>query len=300
MRTSRGKNKGGSLLGAAAVMALMAVTGCQTGPDQEQLARERSEADNARLTAELRSRDSLISDMTLSFDEIQKNIDLVADREKVVSSEAANVELALDKRRKIVRDIQLMNGLMQQSREKIAELNGRLDRSRIDASGLRKKLKDLDALLASRDSSLMNMKDQLVAKDFQIAQVNDQLSAIELEIAKREAIIDQQTIALNKAYMAMGTYKELEEKGVLTKEGGIAGIGKHVTLRDDAGSSAFKEVDVRELRTVPLQGEKAVLVTEHPKNSYKIVEQDDKLAYLEIKDPEEFWRLSKYMVVELK
>lgn len=294
------RNSQSTLARLVPAVALLAAVGCQTGPSEEELARQRFVADNERLTAELHARDSLISEMTLSFDEIRNNIDLVAEQEKLVTSEAANSELALDKRKKIVRDIQMINGLMQQSREKISQLNGRLDRSRIEASGLRKKLKELDALLASRDSSLMNMKDQLLAKDFQITQVNDQLTAIELEIAKREAIIEQQTLALNKAYMAMGTYKELEQKGVLTKEGGIAGIGKHVAVNDDAGTSAFKEVDIRELHTVPLHGEKAVLVTEHPKNSYRIVEEEDKLAYLEIKDPEEFWRLSKYMVVELK
>ncbi len=300
MITNPGRNSQSTLVRLVPAVALLAAVGCQTGPSEEELARQKFAADNERLTAELHARDSLISEMTLSFDEIQNNIELVAEQEKLVTSEAANSELALDKRRKIVRDIQMINGLMQQSREKITQLNGRLDRSKIEASGLRKKLKELDALLASRDSSLMNMKDQLLAKDFQITQVNDQLTAIELEIAKREAIIEQQTLALNKAYMAMGTYKELEQKGVLTKEGGIVGIGKHVAMRDDAGKSAFKEVDIRELHTVPLQGEKAVLVTEHPKNSYRIVEEEDKLAYLEIKDPEEFWRLSKYMVVELK
>ena len=282
--------------------ALVAVTlpACQTGPSPEELARQEAEAQNAKLQAELQSRDSLISEMTLSFDDIEKNLSLVAEREKLVSTEAAEGEIAMDKRQRIVRDLQLMNGLMEQSRDKIAELNKRLDKSNIEASGLRKKLKELDALLASRDSALTNMKDQLLAKDFQITQVNDQLTAIELEIAKREAIIDQQTVQLNKAYMAMGTLKELEAKGVVTREGGVAGLGRRVALNDDAGKSAFKEVDVRDLHTVALGGEKAVLVTDHPKSSYKIVEEKDQLAYLEIKDPDEFWRLSKYMVVELK
>jgi hypothetical protein len=144
------------------------------------------------------------------------------------------------------------------------------------------------------------MKDELLARDFKITQINDQLTAIELEIAKREAIIQQQEHEINKAYMAMGTYEELELEGVLTKEGGVVGIGKHVTLRDDASAKGFKEVDVRDLKTVPLNVEKATVVTEHPKNSYQIVEQNDQMAYLEIKDPTEFWRLSKYLVVEVK
>jgi hypothetical protein len=272
---------------------------CQTGPSPEEIARQKAEAENLRLTAELRSRDSLIGDMTLSFDDIEKNLELVRERKELVDK-AADTELSLDQRKRIVRDLQLINGLMQDSRDRIAELTKRLDKSKIDASGLRKRLKDLDMQLAMRDSSITLMKSDLLAKDFQITQVNEKLTSIELEIAKREAVILQQETEINKAYMAMGTFKELETQGVLTKEGGLIGIGKRTEVREDVTHAKFKEVDVRTLHTVPLNADKAKLVTDHPKDSYRLVEEDDKLAYLEIKDPEQFWKLSRYMVVEVK
>ncbi|HMC97821.1 MAG TPA: hypothetical protein VKG92_09215 [Flavobacteriales bacterium] len=303
MRTQGARNErsSGRLL-LVSIAAIGILAGCNSGPSPEELAKQKAEAENTRLVAELQARDSLIGEMTMSFDDIEKNLALMEEQEKLVTSEASGNELAMDKRKRIVRNVQLMNGLMQESRDKIAELNARLDKSKIEASGLRKKLKELDAMLASRDSSITSMKDQLLAKDFRITQVNDQLTAIELEIAKREAIILQQETEINKAYVVMGTYKELEQKGVLTKEGGLVGIGKHVTLRDDARAAQFREVDLRELHKVPLEvkADKAVLVTEHPKGSYRIVEENDGLAYLEINDPAEFWRLSKYMVVERK
>ena len=189
---------------------------------------------------------------------------------------------------------------MQDSRDRIAQMTKRLDKSKIDASGLRKRLKELDAQLAMRDSSITLMKSDLLAKDFQIAQVNDKLTAIELEIAKREAVILQQDTEINKAYMAMGTFKELETQGVLTKEGGLIGIGKRTEVREDVTRSKFKEVDVRTLHTVALNAQKAKLITEHPKDSYRLVEENDKLAYLEIRDPEQFWKLSRYRVVEVR
>ncbi|HEY0976245.1 MAG TPA: hypothetical protein VGE21_02150 [Flavobacteriales bacterium] len=281
-------------LGAVALLAA-----CQTGPSPEALARDAAQAESARLRAELQGRDSLIGEMTLSFDEIEKNLELMDDREKLIAS-ATGDEIALDKRQRIVRDMQLMNGLMKDSRERIAELTKRLDKSKIEAGGLRKKLKELDMQLAQRDSSIMTMKDELLARDFKIGQINDQLTAIELEVAKREAIIQQQEHEINKAYVALGTYKELEQKGVLVKEGGVIGIGKQTLVSDDANPGQFQEVDVRELRKLPLGGDKAKLVTDHPKKSYSIKEEGTELAYLEIKDPQEFWKLSKYLVVEVK
>jgi hypothetical protein len=275
------------------------LSACQSGPSPEEIARDEARAESARLRGELQARDSLIGEMTLSFDEIEKNISLMDDREKLIAK-ASGDEMGMDKRQRIVKDLQLMNGLMKDSRDRIAELTKRLDKSKIDASGLRKKLKELDMQLAERDSAIANMKDDLLARDFKIAQINDQLTAIELEVAKREAIIQQQEHEINKAYIAMGTFKELEAKGVLVKEGGVIGIGKRTNVSDDASPAQFQEVDVRELRKLPLSSDKAKLVTEHPKKSYAIVGQGDELAYLEIKDPQEFWKLSKYLVVEVK
>lgn len=257
----------------------------------------RAEAD--QLKSELVARDSLISEMALSFDDIEENLALVEEREQLLGDDTEG-ELNMDKRQRIIRDVQMMNGLLQESRERIAELNARLDKSKIEAGGLRKRLKDLDMMLASRDSSIANMKHDLLARDFKIDQVNQQLTAIELEMAKREAIIEHQTTQLNTAWYAMGTSKELEERGLVTKSGGFIGIGEQSSLNEGATRSQFKEVDVRETKRITLQGRKASLVTEHPRESYSIVEEGDELAYLEIKDQEAFWRLSKYMVVEVK
>jgi hypothetical protein len=237
--------------------------------------------------------------MALSFDDIEKNIALMDAREQFLGTGAGG-ELNMDKRKKIVRDIQLMTGLLHESRDRIAELNKRLDKSKIDASGLRKKLKELDQMLASRDSSINTMKEGLLARDFQIEQMNQQLTAIELEVAKREAFIEQQTNELNAAWYVVGTSKELEERGVVTRSGGIIGIGKTAHLSGDVQQGEFKQVDARQMTRVPLGVKKAHLVSEHPKNSYQIVEEGNELAYLEIQDPAAFWKLSRYMVVEVK
>ena len=304
MRTSGEERKfGKSTIGALCLSfaVALAIASCQSGPSESELARDKALAENQSLKDQLQNRDSLISGMTLSFDEIDKNIQMMDQQEHLISSQTKDGELGLDKRAVIVKKLQLMNGLMKDSRDRIAELTKRLDKSKYESSGLRKKLKALDLQLASRDSSITNMKDELVAKDFKINQINEQLSAIELDMAKHEATIAQQVYEINKAYYTTGTFKDLETRGVLTKEGGVIGIGSHDALREDVATSEFKEVDVRDLKRVPLdRASKAMLVTEHPAKSYEIVKEDDKFAYLEIKDPAEFWKLSKYMVVEVK
>ena len=300
---NRGKKKGGTGLAAVGISIACAlfIGSCASGPSPAETSRDKALVENASLKNELQNRDSLITGMALAFDDIEKNIEMMDDQQRVINSQTSEGELGHDKRERIVQKLQLVNGLMKDSRERIAELTKRLDKSKFESTGLRKKLKELDMRLASRDSSITSLKDELLAKDFKINQVNDQLSAIEMDVAMYEATIQQQEHELNKAYYAMGTFKELEDRGVLTKEGGVIGIGRKEALREDVATTEFKEVDKRDLKRIPLNNaSKAVLVTEHPSKSYEMVEENDKFAYLDIKDPEEFWRLSKYMVVEVK
>lgn len=289
-------------------MAVLAIAtslfaACQTGPSAEQLTIEKNKAlaERAQLEDELRQRDSLIAAMTLSFDDIEKNIALMDDQGKVLHANVDELEKGGDKRQKILSDIQLMNGLLQESQDKVADLQKKLDRSNYKTSDLRKKLEAIQGELAARDTALMQMRDLLAERDFTIDQVSKQLSDFQLDIAKREATIEQLENAINTAYLATGTYKDLEQKGVLTKEGGVIGIGRHVALNENARSNAFAAVDVRELRTVPLNVHRATLVTEHPEGSYEMVKDGgDDIAYLQIKDADRFWQMSKYLVVEVK
>jgi hypothetical protein len=42
------------------------------------------------------------------------------------------------------------------------------------------------------------------------------------------------------------------------------------------------------------------VISEHPVSSYSLVEENGQIAYLQIDNPEEFWKISKYAVIEVK
>ncbi|NTU65546.1 MAG: hypothetical protein HGB05_19635, partial [Chloroflexi bacterium] len=71
-------------------------------------------------------------------------------------------------------------------------------------------------------------------------------------------------------------------------------------LIQDFADSSFTQVDITEVKSIPVNTKDAKLITEHPSESYEFIrEGKDKIASLEIKDPAEFWKISKYAVVEL-
>jgi hypothetical protein len=54
---------------------------------------------------------------------------------------------------------------------------------------------------------------------------------------------------------------------------------------------------MRKISVISFQGKKAELVTIHPDDSYKFIETDDGIEGLEILNPAEFWRSSRFLVV---
>ena len=56
---------------------------------------------------------------------------------------------------------------------------------------------------------------------------------------------------------------------------------------------------MRTLKEIPLEMKKAKILTNHPEGSYSLVKNDKGLLTLVISDPQNFWSLSKYLVVNV-
>jgi hypothetical protein len=133
-----------------------------------------------------------------------------------------------------------------------------------------------------------------------MAQLNEKMSELEVDVIQKEELIAQQIEDLNRAFYAYGTYKELKDKGLLTKEGGFLFLGQNKSIQENFNDEFFTEINMSEIKMIPVKSKKVELITEHPAGSYKLVEDNGEVAYLEIEDPEEFWKMSKYVVMELK
>jgi hypothetical protein len=104
---------------------------------------------------------------------------------------------------------------------------------------------------------------------------------------------------LNTAYFAFGSKKELLDNKVISTEGGVLGLGKNKELAADFNKDYFTEVNITELKEIPLGYKKIEFTTNHPEDSYKLVETEmiDKLV---ITDAKKFWSVSKYLVIVVK
>ena len=267
---------------------------------------------NSTLSSTLENRDSLVNEMASTFDEIEQNLMFVRNkRDQMVS---VPNEGGKSQKEILVADIKLMNEMLEESSKKIEELDKKLKASGIDIKSFKNKLAQLSKTIAEQDNNIQQLRAEVEQRDFKIAEMDTQIVQLTSENASKDDSIEyksqviaeiSQTIVekeneMNEVYFVAGTYGQLADKGVLTKEGGFLGIAKNKAIRDDITENSFTKLDMRNTSQFPLNSKKAQLISEHPDNSYRLVEQNDKIAYLEIENPEEFWKLTKYVIVETK
>jgi len=219
-------------------------------------------------TEKLTSRDSSIGEWVTTFGEIEKNIALIKEKEHVISTNSSTGELSKNNKQQILDDIKYVNSLLEQNKKKIASLNNQLNKSGGTIKGLQNTIAGLEASVKQSESDIADLKATLLTKKFEIEQLNTEKT--ELQAAN------------------------------VQKDEKIKGLGKTKTLATSFPDSSFKQIDITVLKSIPVNSKSARLISEHPANSYQFMrDKDKKIESLEISDPAQFWKISKYAVVEI-
>lgn len=249
---------------------------------------------------QLIQRDSLIEDWLMSFDQIERDLNLIKQKENLITVKSSASEFSKDRRNQILEDIKSINTLLDDNKKKIASLSAQLKESGGALKGLQSRITTLEASIKQYETEISDLKTMLVNKEFEIGQLNNRMVALQDTLTIKDEKISAQTGIMNKVFLITGTYKELKEKGIVLKEGGFLGLGRKEYLVEDFADSLFTRIDLTSTRTIPVNSKEARLVTEHPSGSYEWIRESDKLiSSIEIKDPGQFWKISRYAVVEL-
>jgi hypothetical protein len=259
------------------------------------------ESQKLSYTQTISQRDSLINESMQTFAEIEKNLSTIKEKEKIITMQTTDAEYSKDRKEKILQDIEYINTLLDQNKKKIVSLTAQLKNSGGAIKGLQLKIAELEASMKLREGEVSDLKTALVEKDFEIGQLNTKMNDQQLAITQKDETISTQTYEINKAYVASGTYKDLKAKGLLYKDGGFLGLGKKELLQSDFADSLFTQVNISELKAIEVNSKDAKFITEHPSSSYAMVrDNNNMISSIEIKNPEEFWKISKYAVLEVR
>jgi hypothetical protein len=260
---------------------------------------DQMETQKITFTDQAIERDSVISEWIMTFDEIEKNIAMIREKEELIAVNSANAEISKDRKQKILDDISMINTLLQQNKKKIVSLTSQLRKSGGSMKVLQNKITELEASMKQNELEIAELKSSLIVKKFEVEQLNTQMTYLQDTLAQKDMTISTQTYIMNKAFYVSGTYKELKDKGLLTKEGGFIGIGRTESLTGNFSDDSFVQIDLSQTISIPVNSKSAKLISEHPLGSYEFMLDDDKnVMSIAINDPLEFWKISKYAVVE--
>ena len=258
------------------------------------------EKENQSLRASAAKKDSSINKMLASFNQIQSNLREIKKREGYIELNASNEDRSTeDIGKSIDEDVKSISNLMKQNQDLVQELNKELNQSKVKIDGFKNIVANLNERVQSKNKEIASLNEQLKDKKIKIGQLYYSVDSLTYENKAKEELIEDKIDELNTGYYAIGTFKELRDKNVITKEGGFLGLGKTEDLKDDFNTNYFSKVDIRKQHSFLIYADKAELITNHPQDSYEIKGANGKADSLLVTNPEAFWKATKYLVIKV-
>jgi chromosome segregation ATPase len=279
------------------ILTVVVLSSC--GQHKNEIARMQLKQDSiAQLGVQ---KDASILEFMASMNEIQSNLDSIKTLEKIVSVQSSlGSEMKADAKKSIIEEIALINNLLQKNKEMARSLQGKLRTSNLKIAEFEKMIALLNKQMVDKDDEIAGLTKDLENLHIDVAGLNQKIETMTSEnqqvVKEKNQAIEAQTNAINTAYYAMGAKKELVEKNVIEKEGGVLGMGKTIKMKKDFNRDYFRKIDIREFKVLKLNAKKASIVTVHPAGSFHMTGTKT-VESLVIDQPEEFWKASKYLLI---
>ena len=158
----------------------------------------------------------------------------------------------------------------------------------------------LEERVASQEAQITSLMTELEQNKIVIKNLNQNVSDLTTSNQEKDETIAKQAAEANQAYFVVGSYAELKEMGIVDKTGGFIGIGRKQVATTNMNTENFTMIDRTQVTTITVNKKKAVVISNHPDNSYELVADDNDesvVAYLRILNPAQFWQYTKFLVI---
>lgn len=254
----------------------------------------------AALEQQVVEKDRIVSELLITLASIEKNLTLLRQQEELIDvSSIKSDEISPDVQLRAMQEINEIAEVLKENYNRLASLKEELRRSGTKINAFKQTISTLNEAILAKEDQIDTLKSRLIEMNFEVDELNYLVSSMQEIDSIKQRIIHAQQDEINTAWFAVGNEKDLIERGIIEKTGGILGIGSSLRLTGDMDEDYFKEVDVTKFGSVAFKGKKPRLITIHPDESYQL-SVNDMNHQLSIADPGEFWSTSKYLVLVTK
>ena len=289
------------LLLLAAVCTLSFAMSCSTKKEKEQESKDPNAETIDSLRQALTQSQNESNDLIETLSQIQDGFDQINEAEGRVSVENKQGERA--NKQAIIENMEFIQRTMKLNRELISNLQQQLHNANQSDKRTKAKLEEMvnnyNKQLENKQKQIDELRAQLAERDIKIAEQGEQINALNTSVndlsqknEEKARTVAAQDKELNTAYYVFGTKKELREQRIL-KSG-------DVLKSNDFNKDYFTRIDLRVTKQIRLYSKSAKLMTNHPAGSYTLEKDAQNQYVLRINNPQEFWSVSKYLVIIVK
>lgn len=252
--------------------------------------------------------DSLRNELNLKdkeMDEMLEALNIVQDGFRQIDEAAGRIDLStsnenlMSEKEKIEDQMKFIQSKMAENEAQIEKMQKLLNSSNAANAKFKKIVADLQQQLAQKEQYLIELQKELDAKNIHIAaldstitNMNTKLTDLQAENENKTKVVDAQDKMINRAWYVFGTKKELKNHKIIDDG--------EVLKNTEFDQEYFTEVDIREFKELPLYSKKVTIETAHPEGTYQLVKDEKGQYVLKITKPEEFWNVSRYLVILVK
>lgn len=278
-----------------AVLLIAGLIGCSDrGAMEKEVADLRQK--NSQLSQDLSTRDQYIEDIVSSINNVYGDLETARAKEKQLLKETQSPEqtrmlTSAEVRQQVLHRISDISSVLAENRKRIVGLETKLRSSR-------KQFEGLNAMVASLKQSLQEREQNIAQLESNLKDLTAKVEEKTKEVADKEATIHNQQTQMNTAYYIVGTRKELEEKGIIHKEGGFLWglLGSTTVLASGFEPTYFKPVDKTSSVNLPVDGTIDEIIPRRNPDFYQTEPDANNSTTLRIVDPQKFWQ-DKYLVI---
>lgn len=214
-----------------------------------------------------------------------------------------NIERRGSSRTAILKNLKRYKETIQNQKEMISLLEKKLSAKDDEMSKkmlqivefYKKQLETKDLTIAKLQADIASNKKDISFLREEVDHLTAANQELDNTIKEQDETLSTQTNMINKAYIKMGTKKELKAAGLL--KGGL--FSKKSLNSSNLREELFQEVDMRSCNDLLINSSKPQVLSPMPESSYTFVKDDKGSCYLHIISPNSFWSVSRFLVIQL-
>ena len=238
--------------------------------------------------------DSIVNQYALYIQKIKENIKEINKQELAINNSKKNLDFITKDTLDIINSIRILSSKLLENETMIAELNTAVNLEKSKNSEFAIKVSSLSVEIAKSNREVYFLREEL-------SSMNASFEAIFNKYTLQNKKINKLNDKLNEVAYAIGTKSELLNNNVLTKSGGLIGIGKSRKLNSNMNTNYFTYSTKQDVNSIILGYKTIRVMTSHPSDSYTFSDNNnDIIDSLVIIDKNLFWKNSKFLVLEVK